>query len=77
MKKHKVRMKTVRSMRELRLLRQKLEYQEKLYEKEITECTADIIDNLTDKLRDLAFSFGTHLVLQFLHRRRKHKAAES
>jgi hypothetical protein len=46
-----------------------------LYEKEITESTADIIDNLTDKLRDMAFSFGTHLVLQFIHRRRKHKDA--
>ncbi|HDR50482.1 MAG TPA: hypothetical protein ENN90_02515 [Mariniphaga anaerophila] len=68
-------MRTVKSMRELRLLRQKLEYQEKLYEKEITESTADIIDNFTDKLRDMAFSFGTHLVFQFIQRRRKHKDA--
>lgn len=76
MKKHKVRMKTVRSMRELRLLRQKLEYQEQLYEKEITESTADIIDNLADKLRDMAFSFGTHLVFQFIQRRHK-KASDN
>ena len=59
-------MKPVRNMRELRLMKQKLEYQEKLYEKEIEESTADIINNLTDKLRDMAFEIGVRLVLRFM-----------
>jgi hypothetical protein len=64
-------MKALRNMRELQLMKQKLEYQERLYEKEIARSTADIVDNLTDKLRDLAFQFGTHLVLRLIHRKRK------
>ncbi len=64
-------MKAVKNMRELQLLKQKLEYQERLYEKEITGSTADIVDNLIDKLRDLAFQFGSHLVLRLIHSRRK------
>lgn len=64
-------------MRELGLLRQKLRYQEQLYEKEMTASTADIVENLHEKLRDLAFDFGTRLVTQLItgswrhrHRRR-------
>ena len=58
-------------MRELQLMKQKLEYQERLYEKEITGSTADIIDNLTDKLRDLAFQLGSHLILQLIHSKKR------
>lgn len=64
-------MKALKNMRELKLMKQRLEYQERLYEKEITGSTADILDNLTDKLRDFAFQFGSHLVLQLIHRKRK------
>ena len=64
-------MKAVKNMRELHLLKEKLEYQGRLYEKEIASTTSDIVDNLTGKLRDLAFQFGTHLVLQLIHSRRK------
>lgn len=64
-------MKALKNMRELELMKQKLEYQERLFEKEITGSTADILDNLTDKLRDLAFQFGSHLILQLIHRKRK------
>ncbi len=64
-------MKAMKNMRELQLLKQKLEYQEKLYEKEITGSTADIVENLTDKLRDLAFQFGSHLILQLIHGKSK------
>lgn len=69
-------MKALKNMRELQLMKQKLEYQERLYEKEITGSTADILDNLTDKLRDLAFQFGSHLVLQLIHGKRKKSSTE-
>lgn len=62
-------MKAVKNLRELQLLKQKLEYQERLYEKEITGSVADIVDNLTDKLRDVAFQFGSHLVLRLIRSR--------
>lgn len=52
-------------------MKQKLEYQEKLYEKEIVGSTADIVDNLTDKIRDWAFQFGTHLILQLIHGKKR------
>lgn len=64
-------MKTLKNMRELQLMKQKLEYQEKLYEKEIVGSTADIVDNLTDKIRDWAFQFGTHLILQLIHGKKR------
>ncbi|RIH63397.1 hypothetical protein D1164_19905 [Mariniphaga sediminis] len=69
-------MKTIKNMRELRLVRQKLEFQEQLYEKELAESTADIIDNLTDKLRDTAFDVGSRLLLRLIHSRRKHHTPE-
>jgi hypothetical protein len=71
MKKNKIRMKALKNMRELQLMKQKLEYQERLYEKEIAGSTADIVDNFTDKLRDLAFQFGSHLILQLIYGRKK------
>jgi len=68
-------MKAIKNMRELRLMKQQLQYQERLYEKEMTESTADIIDNLSDKLRDMAFDIGARLILRFIHgKRRRHTA---
>jgi hypothetical protein len=64
-------MKALKNMRELQLMKQKLEYQERLYEKEIAGSADDIVDNLTDKLRDLAFQFGAHLILRLIHGKRK------
>lgn len=66
-------MKAIRNMRELTLMKQKLEYQEQLYEKEMVASTADIIENLSDKLRDLAFDLGTRIVVQLITSRRKQK----
>ncbi len=63
-------MKAIKNMRELNLMKQKLEYQEKLYEKELTASTADVIDNLADKLRDVAFDLGSRLILRLLKLRR-------
>ncbi len=64
-------------MRELSLMREKLKYQEQLYEKEMVASTAGIVDNLTGKLRDLAFDFGTRLVIQLISSHRKHEKEES
>jgi len=73
-------MSAIKNMRELRLMKQKLQIKEELYEKELVGSTAEVLDNLTDKLRDLAFEFGmrltTQLVTSILHRKRKRKAKE-
>jgi hypothetical protein len=59
-------MKTIRNIRELNLMKQKLEYQEKLYEKELTLSAAEIVDNLALKLRDLAFDMSLRLLFQLI-----------
>ena len=65
-------MKTIKNIRELNLLKQKLEYQEKLYEKEVTLSAAEIVDNLALKLRDVAFDLSVRLILQLIKPGRKH-----
>ncbi|SHF02219.1 hypothetical protein SAMN05444274_103278 [Mariniphaga anaerophila] len=64
-------MKALKSMGELQLMKQKLEYQKKLHEKEITGSVADVVENLTDRLRDTLFQFGSHLVFQFFSKKQK------
>jgi len=64
-------MKPVRNMRELSLVKKNLEYQELLYEKELTESTAGMVNTFGDKLKDFAFEFGTKLVLTLFKRNRK------
>jgi len=59
-------------MRELNLMKQKLEYQEKLYEKEVTISATEIVDNLTLKLRDVAFDLSVRLILQLINPGIKH-----
>jgi len=78
MSKKKIRMKTgtVRNMRELRLMKQKLNYQQKLYEKEINSSTADLIDNLTDKMKEAAFDLASRLLFQIIKSKRKKKHTE-
>jgi hypothetical protein len=63
--------KMVRNMRELTLMKQKLNYQQKLYEKEINASTADLIDNLTDKLKEAAFDIASRLLIQIIKSKRK------
>ena len=63
-------------MRELHLMREKLEYQEKLLEKEMIDSTADLIEHFSDKLRDMAFDLGTRLVFRLIASKRKHQAPE-
>ena len=59
-------------MRELNLMKQKLEYQEKLYEKELTISATEVVDNLTLKLRDAAFDLSVRLILQLINPVSKH-----
>lgn len=70
-------MAAIKNMRELSLMKQKLQIKEKLYEKELVGSTADVLDNLTDKIKDLAFEFGmrltTELVTSLWRRKRKRK----
>jgi hypothetical protein len=65
-------MKMIKNIRELNLMKQKLEYQEKLYEKEVTISATEVVDNLTLKLRDVAFDLGVRLILQLIKPGRKH-----
>ena len=69
--KKKVNKISVRNMRELNLMKQKLKYQARLYEKEMTGSVADVVDDMTDKLRDLAFEVGSRLIIRLI--RPKHK----
>jgi len=66
-------MKPVRNMRELGMLKKQLKYQEELYEKQIVGSTADIVENLTDKLRDIAMDMGTRIIVDLITGRRHHK----
>jgi len=52
-------------------MKQKLVYQERLYEKEIAASTAEVVDDITDKLKDMAFDLGTRLIIQFIRSGRK------
>jgi len=72
-RKKKVKMKPVRNMRELGMLKKQLKYQEELYEKQIVGSTADIVENLTDKLRDIAMDMGTRIIVDLITGRRHHK----
>ena len=53
-------------------MKQKLEYQEKLYEKEVTISASEVVDNLTLKLRDVAFDLGVRLILQLINPAREY-----
>lgn len=66
-------MKPVKNMRELNLVKNNLEYRELLYEKELTESTADMVNTFGDKLKDFAFEVGTKLVLVLFKRNKNSK----
>lgn len=58
-------------MSELKLVKQKLKFQERLYERDLSGTTTAIVDNLTDRLRDLAFDLGKTIVTQLISGFRK------
>lgn len=63
-------------MRELNLMREKLKYKQLLYEKEMVGNSAEIIDNVTDKLKESAFDLGTRLLFLLISPSKKKRAAE-
>ncbi len=69
-------MKAIKNIRELELMKEKLEYQVLFYEKEMVGNSASIVDNITDKLKDAAFDLGLKLLIQLFTPSRK-KSAES
>ena len=58
-------------------MKQKLRYQEKLYEKEVTISATDVVDNITLKLRDVAFDLGIRLILQLINPARKYNDSDN
>ena len=63
-------------MRELNLMREKLKYQERFYEKELIGNSTDIIDNVTDKLKEAAVDIGTRLLLMFISPSKKNRTGK-
>lgn len=64
-------MKTIKNLNELKLVKQKLKFQEMLYERDLSGTTTAIVDNLTDRLRDLAFDLGTTIITRLISGFRK------
>lgn len=56
----------IRNMRELSFYKQNLKYKAKIYEKEVAGISEDIVDNFTDKLKDLTFNVSSRLIARFL-----------
>jgi hypothetical protein len=71
--KTKSKLNKIKSIRELSLYRQNLEYQEKILEQKVAGISANIVDNFTDKLRDFTFNLTTRLITQFFSKRKKSK----
>jgi len=63
-------------MRELELMKDKLKFKEELVEKELINSSANVLDNLTDKVKDLAFDLGTHFAMQIVSFFRRKKSAD-
>lgn len=64
-------------MRELELLQNNLKFKEQLAEKGLAGSSAKILDNLTGKIKDLAFDLGTQLTMEIISLFRKNKSASS
>lgn len=66
-------MKTIRNMRELKMMKKQIRYKEKLYEKELIGSSADVFENLSYMLRDFAFEFGMKLASRLVTGYWRHK----
>jgi hypothetical protein len=55
-------MKNFKNLTELNLYKQKLKYKELLLEKELAGKTVDLVEYFSDKLKDVAFDLGKHLI---------------
>ena len=66
-------MKSIRNLRELRMMKKQLQYKEQLFEKEMVGSSAGVIENLGDQLRDFAFEFGMKLATRLVTGYWRHK----
>jgi hypothetical protein len=64
-------MKNFKNLTELNLYKQKLKYKELLLEKELAGKTVDLVEYFSDKLKDVAFDLGKHLI-GLLFKSKKH-----
>lgn len=53
-------------MRELELIQENMEYQRLLTEKKLLGTSINIMDSVTDSIKDWAFEFGTAIVLRLI-----------
>jgi len=67
--KAKRNLKNIKNMRELSLYRQNLENKEKLLGQKVAGISEDIVDNFTDKLRDLVFNLTSSFISQFFSKK--------
>lgn len=67
----KNKLKNIKNTRELKLYKQNLEYKARIYEKEVAGITEDIIDNFTDKAKDLAYNVTSRLIAKFFGKKGK------
>lgn len=69
-------MKTIRNMRELKMMKKQLQYKEQLYEKEMIGSSANVFVNLSDSIRDFAFEFGMRLATRLVTGYWRHKGED-
>lgn len=67
-------MKIIKNRRELELMREKLKYQELLYEKELVANSAELVESITDKMKDAAIDIGTRLLMRLISPANRKKA---
>jgi len=60
----RINMKKIRNIQDLKLVKQKLKYKQKLYEKDVLEASGNILNIFTLKLQDIAFSLGSKLFFE-------------
>lgn len=72
-----IRMKTIRNIRELELMEQKLRMKQELDEKKLTESSSRLLENLTGTLRDITFEAGTAIALNLYKYIRKTRNKEA
>lgn len=65
--------KDIKSMRELDLVINNLKNHEVICEKNMVSSSAKVVDNLTDKIHDLAFDLGIAAITQIISIFRKRK----
>ncbi len=79
MKKRRNKIRTIRNIHELQLVKQKLEMQDILHEKELNDVFSDMVDNFIYKLKGFTFDMAYRLVFKLFSefkkaRREKMKA---